>query len=129
MRGYVLTRYGGPEAMELRDLPEPQPGPGDVRIRVAAAGLNPVDFKIRQGALRPISPFRLPVVVGCEVAGTVDAVGPGPSRFAVGTVSTLAWTNAGWVPSPSSCACSRNSLPPCRRRLGSPRRPDFRWPG
>ena len=84
MRGYVLTRYGGPGAMEFRDLPEPQPGPGDVRIRVAAAGLNPVDFKIRQGSLRLISLFRLPVVAGCEVAGTVDAVGPGPSRFAAG---------------------------------------------
>lgn len=84
MRGYVLTRYGGPDAMQLRDVPEPPPGPGDLRIRVAAAGLNPVDYKIRQGALRPINHLHLPVVTGCELAGTVDAVGPGPSRFAVG---------------------------------------------
>lgn len=84
MRAFVLTRYGGPDALELRDVPEPQPGPGEVRIRVVAAGLNPVDYKIRQGALRAINPFRLPVVAGSEVAGTVDAVGPGPSRFAIG---------------------------------------------
>ncbi|MGO4807519.1 NADP-dependent oxidoreductase [Arthrobacter sp. 2MCAF15] len=84
MRAYVLTRYGGPDAMELRDVPAPQPGPGDVRIKVSAAGLNPVDFKFRQGALRPISRVRLPIVAGCEVAGTVEAVGPGPSRFAIG---------------------------------------------
>jgi NADPH:quinone reductase-like Zn-dependent oxidoreductase len=84
MRAYVLTRYGGPDAMEFRDVPAPQPGPGDVRIQVSAAGLNPVDFKFRRGALRPISRVRLPIVAGCEVAGTVEAVGPGPNRFSIG---------------------------------------------
>ncbi|WP_427135516.1 NADP-dependent oxidoreductase [Pseudarthrobacter sp. S9] len=84
MRAYVLTRYGGAAAMEFRDVPEPQPGPGEVRIKVAAAGLNPVDYKIREGALRPINRLRLPVIAGCECAGTVDAVGPGEGRFAVG---------------------------------------------
>lgn len=84
MRAYVLTRYGGPDAMELQDVPVPQPGPGDVRIKVAAAGLNPVDFKFRGGALRPISHVRLPIVAGCELAGTVEAIGPGPNRFSIG---------------------------------------------
>lgn len=84
MRAFVLTRYGGAGAMEFQDVPEPQPGTGDVRIRVKAAGLNPVDCRIRDGDLRPINRLRLPIVAGCEVAGTVDAVGPGPSRFAVG---------------------------------------------
>lgn len=84
MRAFVLTRYGRADAMEFRDVPEPLPGAGDVRIRVAAAGLNPVDCKIRDGDLRPISQLRLPIVGGCELSGTVDAVGPGPNRFAVG---------------------------------------------
>jgi alcohol dehydrogenase len=70
--------------MEFRNVPEPRPGAGAVRIRVGAAGLNPVDYKIRAGGLRPINRLRLPVVAGCELAGTVDAIGPGPSRFAVG---------------------------------------------
>lgn len=84
MRAYVLTRYGAADAMEFRDVPEPHPGPGEVRIKVAAVGLNPVDCRIREGDLRPINRLRLPVVAGCELAGTVDAVGPGPNRFAVG---------------------------------------------
>ncbi|HAG60490.1 MAG TPA: alcohol dehydrogenase [Arthrobacter bacterium] len=84
MRAYVLTRYGGPDAMQIRDVPEPQPEPGEVRIKVVAEGLNPVDYKIRQGGLRVITRLRLPAVAGCELAGTVDAVGPGVSGFAVG---------------------------------------------
>ena len=84
MLAYVLTRYGAAGAMELRDVPEPSPGPGEVRIRVAAAGLNPVDYKLRQGKLRVISGHRLPIIAGCEVAGTVDAVGPGTSGFEIG---------------------------------------------
>ena len=84
MLAYVLTRYGGAGAMEFRDVPEPRPGPGEVRIRVAAAGLNPVDYKMRQGKLRVISGHRLPIIAGCEVAGTVDAVGAGTSGFKTG---------------------------------------------
>ncbi len=84
MRAFVLTRYGGAEAMELQDVPQPLPGIGEVRIRVEAAGLNPVDSRIRDGDLRPLNRLRLPIIAGCEAAGTVDAVGPGPNRFAVG---------------------------------------------
>ena len=50
MRAFVLTRYGGPDAMELRDVPRPSPGPGEVLIHVYAAGLNPIDFKMRERA-------------------------------------------------------------------------------
>lgn len=84
MLAYVLTRYGAADAMEFRDVPEPPPGPGEVRIRVAAAGLNPVDYKLRQGKLRAISRHRLPIIAGCEVAGRVDALGPGTSGFEIG---------------------------------------------
>jgi NADPH:quinone reductase-like Zn-dependent oxidoreductase len=70
--------------MELRDVPEPRPAPGEVRVRVAAAGLNPVDYKLRQGKLRAVRRFPLPMIAGCELAGTVDAVGPGADRFDVG---------------------------------------------
>jgi alcohol dehydrogenase len=84
MRALLLTRYGGPAAAEFREVARPEPGPGAVLIRVRAAGLNPVDYKIRQGMLKPIQRFALPVVMGSELAGVVEANGRGATRFAVG---------------------------------------------
>lgn len=84
MRAFVLTSYGGPEAAELRDVPVPKLGPRDVLVRVHAAGLNPVDFKTRQGKLRIVQRYRLPVVMGNELAGEVEACGKEVARFAPG---------------------------------------------
>jgi NADPH:quinone reductase-like Zn-dependent oxidoreductase len=82
MRSVWITRHGGPEVLEVRETPEPVPGPGQVRVRVRAAGLNFAELMARMG-LYPDAP-RLPAVVGYEVAGEVDAVGPGVSAPAVG---------------------------------------------
>jgi alcohol dehydrogenase len=84
MQAYVMTRYGDANAMEFRDVPEPTADDGDVLIRVRAAGLNPVDYKIRQGAMRRVHRFDLPQVAGSELSGVVEAVRPGVTRFAVG---------------------------------------------
>ena len=84
MRAFVLTKYGDASATELRDIPAPTAGAGEVCISVKAAGLNPVDFKIRQGGLRVIQRHKLPVVLGCELSGVVSAVGAGVTRFRVG---------------------------------------------
>ncbi len=84
MRAFVLTKYGGPEATELREVPGPDPGPQEVLVRVHAAGLNPVDFKIRQGMLKVIQRYKLPVVMGNDFAGVVEACGEGVTRFAQG---------------------------------------------
>src|SRR5262245_51867747 len=84
MRAYVLTRYGGPEAAQLMDVPAPTPGPRDLLVDVRAAGLNPVDFKFRQGMLRAIQRPTLPFVLGNELAGEVIAVGRDVRRFRVG---------------------------------------------
>jgi alcohol dehydrogenase len=84
MRAFVLQRYGGPDATALVEMPPPQPRPNELLIRVHAAGLNPVDYKIRQGMLRVISRYALPVVMGNELAGEVVGLGSGATRFQVG---------------------------------------------
>lgn len=84
MRAYVLEQYGGPESARLMDVPPPQPGPRDILVDVRAAGLNPVDFKFRQGMLRPIYRPKLPFVLGNEFAGEVVGVGADVKHFHVG---------------------------------------------
>lgn len=84
MRAYVLERYGGPDGARLTDVPAPVPGPRDLLVEVRAAGLNPVDFKFREGKLRAILRPRLPFVLGNELAGVVIAVGRDVTRFRVG---------------------------------------------
>lgn len=70
--------------MESREVPCPDAGPGELLVRVCAAGLNPVDFKTRQGVLKPVQRYRLPAVMGNELAGIVEACGAGVTGFAVG---------------------------------------------
>ena len=84
MKAFVLDRYGGPDAATLREVPVPSPRAGEVRVRVRAAGLNPVDYKIREGKLKVISKLDLPKVFGCELSGVVDMVGEGVTTVAVG---------------------------------------------
>jgi NADPH2:quinone reductase len=78
MRAVGVPRFGGPEVLEVVDLPEPVPAEGEVRIRVAAATVNPTDIGLRDGhradALKDLPP---PWVPGMELAGEIDAVGPG----------------------------------------------------
>lgn len=84
MRAYILKHYGGPDGSRLMEVPAPVPGPRDLLVAVRAAGLNPVDFKFRQGKLRAILRPRLPFVLGNELAGEVIAVGGEVKRFRVG---------------------------------------------
>lgn len=84
MRALVLSRYGGPEQTALTDVPAPSPQAGELLVRVHAAGLNPVDFKTRAGALKIIHNYRLPIVMGNELSGVVEAVGPEVTRFGIG---------------------------------------------
>jgi NADPH:quinone reductase-like Zn-dependent oxidoreductase len=82
MRQVVITRHGPPQVLQLREAPDPVPGAGEVRIAVRAAGVNFSDILARVG-LYPDAP-NPPCVVGYEVAGSIDAVGPGVTRHHVG---------------------------------------------
>ncbi|MFH9677359.1 NADP-dependent oxidoreductase [Streptomyces sp. NPDC017405] len=83
-RTVTFSEYGDPEVLQVVERPLPVPGAGEVRLAVRAAGVNPLDWKIRSGAAASFSPVEFPVVPGGDVAGVVDAVGPGVTGFAVG---------------------------------------------
>jgi NADPH:quinone reductase-like Zn-dependent oxidoreductase len=84
MRAFVLSHYGGAEGTTLADVPSPSPRAGELLVRVRAAGLNPVDFKTRDGKLKVIRNYPLPIVMGNELAGVVEAIGPSVTRFTEG---------------------------------------------
>jgi NADPH:quinone reductase-like Zn-dependent oxidoreductase len=83
-KAVVLTSYGPPDVLVWQDVPMPVPGPGQVRIRVKAAGVSPTDPKIRRGDLKGVFPPGPNMVLGFEVAGVVDAVGPSVSSVGEG---------------------------------------------
>ncbi len=84
MKAVVLEAYGGPEQLQLREVASPRPGAGELRVRVVAASVNPVDWKLRSGALQAYMPLQLPAVLGRDVAGTVLELGAGVAEFTVG---------------------------------------------
>lgn len=84
MRAVRFHEYGGVETLVVEEAPEPHAGPGEVRIRVAAAGVNPVDWKVRAGAVREVLPVDLPAIPGRDAAGVVDETGEGVRGVAVG---------------------------------------------
>jgi NADPH:quinone reductase-like Zn-dependent oxidoreductase len=80
MKAIQFSQFGGPEVLELVELPDPHPGPGQIRVAVRAVGVNPIDWKVRTGAMGGDLPKR----TGQEVAGVVDELGDGVSGVAVG---------------------------------------------
>lgn len=79
-----IHEFGESGVLRSEDVPTPEPGPGELRIRVHAAGVNPVDYKIRQGKYPLVTDRDLPVGMGRDVSGVVDAVGDGVESFAKG---------------------------------------------
>ena len=82
MRAAYYETPGPPEVLRVGELPTPEPKPGEIRVKVLAASINPIDIYIRSGAVA--MPRPMPTIPGCDFAGVVDAVGPGLTRFAVG---------------------------------------------
>lgn len=83
MQAVVLREHGGPEVLSLEEIPAPEPAPGEVRVRIAAVAVNHLDLWVRRGG--PAFRLEYPHRLGSEIAGTVDAVGPGVSDIEPGT--------------------------------------------
>jgi NADPH:quinone reductase-like Zn-dependent oxidoreductase len=84
MKAIRIHEYGGPDVLKYEEAPLPDIGPDGVLIRVRAAGVNPVDWKIRKGLMTAVRPLHFPAVVGADVAGTVERVGVLVNRFKPG---------------------------------------------
>ena len=82
MKALAIRRYKAP--MEMMELPRPEPGPGELLVRVRAAGVSPLDFKIRDGVVKALLSFSFPLILGTDLAGDVEAIGPGVTRFELG---------------------------------------------
>ena len=98
MKAVRFDQYGPVEVLDVRDVPEPEPGPGEVLVRVKAAGINPGEAKIREGALHELWPATFPSGQGSDFAGVVDKLGPGVTTAAIGE------DVIGWVDTRSSQA-------------------------
>ena len=122
MKAAYIEQTGPPENIQVGDLPRPEPGPGQVLVRVRAVALNPIDLYIRSGMVA--MPLSFPYVIGCDLAGTVEQVGPGRasgSSWATGSGGRTRGCSAarGW-PRSSPRSTRTGSIPtpgtPARRR-------------
>ena len=84
MKAIVVHEYGGPKVLKFEEYPDPVPGPGEVLVRVAAASVNPIDYKRRAGLTKDFYPVKFPGLMGVDIAGTVVKPGPGVEGFSVG---------------------------------------------
>src|ERR687897_2536444 len=93
----VYTEFGGPEVLHLIDVPDPVPAEGEVAIRVEAVGVNPIEWKLRQG-LRASDPIVEPRRVGTDGAGVITAVGDGVDGFRPGDAVVFSGATGSYPP-------------------------------
>jgi NADPH:quinone reductase-like Zn-dependent oxidoreductase len=84
MKAVVLHEYGGPDKLKYEDVADPVAGEGQLLVRMAASSVNPIDYKLRSGAMKAYIPLELPAILGRDIAGIVRTVGPGVEGFAPG---------------------------------------------
>lgn len=84
MKAMIIEQTGGPEVLKYADMPTPEPAAGEVLVKIAYAGVNPADWKNRQGMLEQYRPYYFPYIVGFDAAGVVAAVGEGVTEFSPG---------------------------------------------
>jgi NADPH:quinone reductase-like Zn-dependent oxidoreductase len=126
MKAVRVHNYGGPDVLRFEDAPRPTPGSGELLIRVHAASVNPIDWKVRAGYMKDYIPLPLPFIPGWDVSGVVEAVGSGVTKFkkgdevyarpdvtthGYGAYAEFVVTNDGWRPKETSHQIGRASSP------------------
>ncbi|RKG58853.1 NADP-dependent oxidoreductase [Corallococcus sp. AB011P] len=96
MKAVVLKGYGDVDVLAVQEMPEPKVGPGEVKVRVTAASINPVDWKIRRGDMKGRMDLKFPTILGRDVAGEVVEVGTGVESFEPGD-RVMGLVNAGYA--------------------------------
>ena len=81
MKAVVLHEYGGPDKLKYEDVPDPVPKAGQVLVRMTATSVNPIDYKMRSGAMKNFFPLEMPAILGSDVSGIVRNLGPRVSGF------------------------------------------------
>jgi NADPH:quinone reductase-like Zn-dependent oxidoreductase len=84
MKAIVVREYGGPEVLKFEEYPDPVAGPGEVLVRVAAASVNPIDYKRRAGLTKDFYPMKFPGLIGVDMSGTVVKIGPEAEGLSAG---------------------------------------------
>jgi NADPH:quinone reductase-like Zn-dependent oxidoreductase len=84
MKAIRIHNYGRPEVLQYEDAPRPKPQVGEVLVRVHAAGVNPIDWKVREGEMKDIWPHTFPLILGWDLSGVVEELGKGVSQFKIG---------------------------------------------
>jgi NADPH:quinone reductase-like Zn-dependent oxidoreductase len=84
VQAVVFDRYGGPDVLQVAEVDEPHAGPGQIRVAVRASSVNPIDWKLRSGALAEVMPVELPRILGYDASGVVDEVGDGVEGVSAG---------------------------------------------
>jgi NADPH:quinone reductase-like Zn-dependent oxidoreductase len=118
MRVVQFHGYGGPEQLKLEEQPRPEPSPSEVQLRVHAAGVNALDWKLRQGLMQGSQPVAFPYVPGIEAAGVVETVGSEVTAFEIGQAvyrQVASGAYAEYLTTPAKGACPQTgSLELCR---------------
>ena len=128
MKAVRIHGYGGPEMLEFEEVACPRPAAGDVLVRVYAAGVNPVDWKVREGHLKDFLKHRLPLVPGWDFSGVVVAAGDGATRFRKGDEVYSRPISPATGPTPSISSRGRPRWRESPSRWTTSRRRPSRWP-
>src|SRR5436305_13615665 len=83
MKAIRIHNYGGPKVLHYEDAPRPKPQAGEVLVRVYEAGVNPIDWKVREGYMTDFWPHKFPLILGWDLSGVVEKLGRGVSRFKI----------------------------------------------